>query len=122
MKSKGNPGKWEPPGGKTNEREKFDDALLREVNEETGLSISLQHVTGATESDLPKLKVIHLILEGKVESGQIHLSDEHDAYVWVHPKEFPTIELADWFRTSAKTYTERKEAKTTDVHQGTAGR
>jgi 8-oxo-dGTP diphosphatase len=38
--SKTNPGKWELPGGKVNQDESFDHALIREVYEETNLKIA----------------------------------------------------------------------------------
>jgi 8-oxo-dGTP diphosphatase len=44
--SKTNPGKWELPGGKVDQGESFDHALIREVYEETNLKISLEHVVG----------------------------------------------------------------------------
>lgn len=107
MSSKGNPGKWEPPGGKINQSESFDAALLREVEEETGLAISIMHVFGVSESDLPKVKVVHLILDGHLESGQLHLSEEHDAYVWVDPTQMASMDFADWFRPFAETYSKK---------------
>jgi 8-oxo-dGTP diphosphatase len=109
MNSKGNPGKWEPPGGKIDQGESFETALLREVIEETGLAISIQHVAGTAESELPKIKVVHLILEGKVESGKLHLSDEHTAHMWVDPKVFSNLELADWFTVFAEGYSNKIE-------------
>jgi 8-oxo-dGTP diphosphatase len=108
MSSKGNPGRWEPPGGKINQGESFDVALLREVAEETGLAISIQHVAGTAESELPKLRIVHLILEGKVESGKLQLSDEHTAHMWVDPQEFSSLDLADWFIDFAAEYSRKK--------------
>lgn len=104
MSSKGNPGKWEFPGGKIDTGERFDEALLREVAEETGLTISLQHIAGTAESELPAVKIVYLILEGRVESGQVHLSSEHDDYAWVDIKELPVMNLAEQFRAFAQTY------------------
>jgi len=117
MSSKGNPGKWEPPGGKINQSESFDAALLREVEEETGLAISITHVVGASESDLPKVKVVHLILEGHVESGQFHLSEEHDAYVWVDPTQLASMDLADWFRPFVETYSKKELHSSTHIKE-----
>lgn len=44
--SKGNPGKWDFPGGKLEPGEDFDAGLLREVAEETGIVIGLDKVAG----------------------------------------------------------------------------
>lgn len=104
--SKGNPGKWELPGGKIDPGESLDEALLREVAEETGLTISIQGVAGAAESELPAWKVVYLILEGRVESGEVRLSEEHDDYVWVDPQKLPTMDLADQFRPFAEAYSQ----------------
>jgi len=100
--SKSNVSRWEPPGGKINVGETFDEALLREVAEETGLVISILHVAGAVEWEMAQLRLVQLLLEGSIESGQLHLSDEHEAYSWVKPEEFSTLELADWFESFAK--------------------
>jgi 8-oxo-dGTP diphosphatase len=109
MSSKGNPGKWEPPGGKIDQGESFDVALLREVAEETGLAISIQHAVGTIESELPNVRVVHLILEGKVESGKLGLSSEHTAHMWVDPQEFSTLDLANWFIAFAEEYSRKKK-------------
>lgn len=104
MSSKGNPGKWDLPGGKIDSGENFDEALLREVSEETGISVSIHRVLGTAESELRKVRVIYLILEGHLESGQVRLSSEHDDYIWVNPQELPKMNLADQFQQFAKSY------------------
>ena len=106
LRSKGNPGKWDLPGGKVDPGENFTQGILREVVEETGLTISIQRVGGVAESESPTNKVVYLILEGRLESGQVQLSSEHDEYVWVNRWELPKMELADQFRAFAQTYSE----------------
>ena len=96
--SRGNPGKWEFPGGKVEAGEDFDAGLLREVAEETGLTISLQGVAGAAESESPAKRVAYLIMEGQLESGQVCLSSEHEGYAWVAVPDLATMDLAEHFR------------------------
>jgi len=108
LSSKGNPGKWDFPGGKIDPGESFDEALLREVVEETGLTISIQGVAGTAESEAPAAKVVYLILEGRLESGQLCLSEEHDDHAWVDPRELLSMDLAEQFQSFARAYSERQ--------------
>ncbi len=100
LSSRGNPGRWDLPGGKVDSSESFEQALLREVAEETGLSVSLQRVLGAAESESPASRVAYLILEGHLESGEVCLSDEHDAFIWVPRRELATMDVASHFQKS----------------------
>lgn len=81
--SRTNPGKWELPGGKVDQGESFDQALIREVYEETKLKIALDHVVGVSEQNLPLIRAVHIIMSGKIVEGELNLSDEHEGYAWV---------------------------------------
>lgn len=102
--SKGNPGKWEFPGGKLEPGESFDQGLLREVFEETALTVTLRHVLGAAESELPDRIVAYLILEAEAQPGTVYLSDEHDSYEWIPLGKLPGIDLAAQFKPFARHY------------------
>ena len=104
MTSRNNRGKWDLPGGKVDKGESFDQALLREVAEETGLAISLERVAGATQADLPEQKVAYIIMEGQVMSGALRLSEEHDDYEWVVRRNLPDMDLCPSFRKFAEMY------------------
>ena len=109
MHSKGNPGKWDFPGGKIDAGESLDQGLLREIREETGLVVSLGHLLGAAESESPTARVVYVILEGRLASGAIHLSGEHDDYVWVEPKDLAVMDLASQFHRFAADYARATE-------------
>jgi 8-oxo-dGTP diphosphatase len=96
--SKTNPGKWELPGGKVNQDESFDHALVREVYEETNLKISLEHVIGAAEQNLHIIRAVHIIMSGKIDEGELTLSSEHEGYAWVLIETLQDYELADWLQ------------------------
>ena len=97
-------GQWELPGGKADPGEAFDEALVREVAEETGLTISLERAVGLTEADLPSVRVVTLILEARVTAGEVALSHEHEAFAWVPLDELPSVALRDEFRAFAQDY------------------
>jgi 8-oxo-dGTP diphosphatase len=94
--SKTNPGKWELPGGKVDQGESFDQALIREVYEETNLKISLDHVIGVSEQNLSLIRAVHIIMSGKILEGELTLCSEHEGYAWVFFEDLVNYELADW--------------------------
>lgn len=99
-----NAGKWDLPGGKVDPGETFDEALLREVEEETGLRIRLTRVAGSAESEAPTRKVAYLIMEGQLISGEIQLSEEHDKSEWVELGKFCDKDLCAQFLPFAEDY------------------
>lgn len=103
-RSKANAGKWDFPGGKVDPGESFNLALCREVLEETGLDVIPERVAGCAQSATPSKKIAYLILEGRVSSGRIRLSREHDEFAWVEPRELPEIDLCPQFLEFARSF------------------
>jgi mutator protein MutT len=106
--SRGSPGKWEFPGGKAELGEKFDEALLREVAEETALTIALTHVAGAVEHISPSRRLAYIIMEASLESGEVRLSSEHEDSAWVPLEQLPGMDLVDQFVDFAREYAGRR--------------
>jgi 8-oxo-dGTP diphosphatase len=98
LNSKGNPGKWDFPGGKVDPGEILDQGIIREVFEETGLSVSITRVMGAGESEAPEFKVAYLFMEGAVLSGKIILSDEHIDFCWVDLAELKNMDICQQYK------------------------
>ena len=86
-------GQWEVPGGKIDAGESLDDALLREVGEETSLTVVLDRVVGVSEFELPHIRVAMLYFAAHTVGGQVRLSEEHEAYVWLPVSEMLRLDL-----------------------------
>lgn len=107
MASKGNPGRWDFPGGKVDNCEPFDRALLREVREEVGLEATITGVAGTAFSESPAHRVVYLILEGAADSADVRLSDEHEDYAWVTHAELLELDMVPQFRTLIEDYSRK---------------
>jgi len=102
--SKNHAGLWEFPGGKTDPGESFDQALLREVNEETGVEVVLEHVVGAGSSELAGKTIAYLFMEARLVAGEVRLSEEHEAFRWVTLAELLKVDLCPQFQKFAEDY------------------
>ncbi len=95
-RSKNYPGKWEFPGGKVDRGERFDDALVREVREETGLAVGLKRFIGSAQAELLHATAIQLVMEAESSPGVPAISHEHEALTWATPQEMLAMDLVDW--------------------------
>ena len=102
LESSWNPGKWDLPGGKVDEKERFDLALCREVKEETGLPVVLEGVLGAGEYETATHRVAQLILWGTSPESEVQLSGEHMDYAWVDPRDLESLDLCGEIRSILK--------------------
>ena len=86
--------KWEFPGGKVQESETFEKALLREIKEELNITINI-HVKIAEEKykDDKIDIVLHYYLCSH-KSGAMKLS-EHESLSWVEKKDFYKYDFAE---------------------------
>lgn len=102
--SRAHVGRWDFPGGKLDHGEDFEAALLREVEEETGLRVRVTRVLGAAESENPAARVAYLLLEARAEPGEVRLSEEHEDHTWVARPNLPRTDLCPQFRRFAREY------------------
>ena len=92
-----NPGKWELPGGKIDAGEAFDDALKREIQEETGFTVAIHTAAGTAMQETDEYRVVNLVMVGTILSGGLSISKEHSEYRWAGLPEIAALDKADWF-------------------------
>lgn len=105
-----NMGKYQCPGGRLNAGESYNEALIREIKEETGLAIEPLYPIYVGEWK-PVIKGIphHIIGIFTVciisQETTLMLSEEHDAYLWIDPFNIPsTIDMTFCDREALKNY------------------
>lgn len=97
--SRTNPGKWDLPGGKVNPDESLKEGVVREVWEETGISIVPGDIAGEVNFELPEKKVIAIVFDGGYVVADVKLSYEHMEYTWISLEKIIGMEeLPDYFK------------------------
>jgi 8-oxo-dGTP diphosphatase len=100
-----NPGKWDLPGGKVNPDETLKEAVVREVEEETGISIYPGEIAGEVNFELPEKRVIAIVFNGGYVISEVKLSYEHIEYAWISLERILGMEtLPAYFRNFFKRF------------------
>ncbi|HSW62100.1 MAG TPA: (deoxy)nucleoside triphosphate pyrophosphohydrolase [Dissulfurispiraceae bacterium] len=86
------PLKWEFPGGKVEPSELPQDCLRRELIEELGLHIIIEHVLPSHTHNYPAYTVTLYPFVCSIASGELSLH-EHAAFAWLPPE---TMRSLDW--------------------------
>jgi 8-oxo-dGTP diphosphatase len=108
---------WELPGGHLEAGERPEDALMREVREETGVRIAIERHVGdyVRTGFLPHRAVVYLC---RYVDGSLRSSLENRALRWFTPDEIPDT-LFPWYRQPlADAFDEAREPVTHREHLG----
>jgi 8-oxo-dGTP diphosphatase len=81
-------GAWECVTGRVDQGEGFEDALRREVHEELGVEVQIEHILGTTHfyrgSPIPENELVGVIyLCTLSDPNSIHIGAEHSEYHWL---------------------------------------
>jgi len=84
------PGVWEIPGGRAEDGESTTDVVIRETQEEVGITLTHPKLIYGISSKRPEGTGTWLFFAERVADKNVHitLSHEHDDYTWVRFDEF----------------------------------
>jgi ADP-ribose pyrophosphatase YjhB (NUDIX family) len=82
-------GHWEPPGGVLEIGESFEDGVRREVEEETGLPVAVEQLTGVYKN--MQRAVVALVFRCRPLADRPRETAEAAAVRWVDPAEIPSL-------------------------------
>tara|TARA_B110000438_G_C15346657_1_gene450291 strand:- start:129 stop:506 length:378 start_codon:yes stop_codon:yes gene_type:complete len=83
---------WEFPGGKVENSESFQDALIREVWEELNITVNVHEKIAEENFKDEKIDVIIHYFLCSIKEGIINLT-EHEDSLWVEKKNFHQYDL-----------------------------
>ena len=92
-------GKFDVVGGRITPGENFEDCLKREVLEETGLEIILGKPFFVIESRSTvrgeNWQIIRIFFEAFSTKSKVTLSEDHENYVWINPKDYKNYKIIE---------------------------
>lgn len=106
-----NAGKFDVVGGRITPGEHFAESLLREIKEETGLEATITEPFFVSEWR-PSVRgeqwqIVGIYFVCTVGSDGIELSNDHDHYEWIDPREYESYNLIDNVNAAFEAYVKR---------------
>lgn len=93
-----NPNEIDIPGGRVEFGEDVQDCLKREVYEEVGLDVKVNHPSRVWGFVKGKLHLVGITFVVDLIGGEISLSGEHDAYKWMTKDEILVGDFPGWIK------------------------
>lgn len=106
-----NVGKFDVVGGRITPGQRFDESLLREVREETGLTVKIEKpfYVGEWRPVVrgEQWQIVATFFECSTESDKVTLSEDHAEFQWIDPKDFSQYPLIENLLPAFESYLNR---------------
>ncbi|MDD5146404.1 MAG: NUDIX domain-containing protein [Candidatus Pacebacteria bacterium] len=94
-----NVGRFDVVGGRVKPGERFDESLLREIKEETGLAVKIGRPFFMSEwRPVVKGEQWHIVgtfIECFADTDKVVLSEDHEEFLWINPKDYGSYNLIE---------------------------
>lgn len=94
-----NAGRYDVAGGRLKPGQRFDESLLREIQEETGLSVEIGRPFFVNEwrpvVREEQWQIVGTFFVCHASSDAVTLSEDHDEYVWIDPSTYKDYNLIE---------------------------
>lgn len=91
--------KFDVVGGRIKPGQRFDESLIREIREETGLSVKISDPFYVSEWRPvvrgEQWQVVGIYFECHSENDEVKLSEDHDSFQWINPREYKLYPLIE---------------------------
>lgn len=105
-------GKYDVVGGRVKPGQHFKESLLREIEEETGMKITVGRPFFVHEwRPIVKGEPWHIVatfFECRAESPEIKLSEDHDHFQWIDPQHYKEANVIENLYPAFEAYLETK--------------
>lgn len=102
--------KFDLPGGRLKPGEKFNESLVREVQEETGLEVTIEKPIHVDEWRPvvrgEQWQIVGIFFVCRAAKNEVLLSQDHDQYLWIDPRECKKYNLMDNYFRAFELYLE----------------
>lgn len=110
-----NANKYDVVGGRIKPGQNFMESLLREIDEETKLKVTVGNPFYVGEwrpvVNGEEWQIVGTFFECFADSDQVILSEDHDDFIWVDPKDFANYSIIDNLKGAFQKYLDRPSIK-----------
>lgn len=111
-----NKGKWSLPGGLVERGEKVEEATLREVREELGISVTLEGLMDVANEIIAdengRIRYHYVLVDflARPNTGRIRLNKESSSFKWFQPETVKSLNTTKNTRAIVRKYVREKRA------------